>query len=129
LVSKDFVDDADDVFDADLGLNQVTICAELFATLALIFAGERGHHNNFDVFGLGGGTQNVEHIEATDFWHHDVADDQLGTLLDSHGQGFFAVSSGHDVVAFCEESYAVYFAEAFVVLNKHYLGHIDFIIP
>lgn len=111
------MDDAYDVFDTDLRFDQVAVRTELFAALALVFAGERGHHDNFNVFGFGRGTQNIQHVEAADLWHHDVADNQLRTFLDSHSQCFFAVGGGYDVVPFCQKPYAVYFAEAFVVLN------------
>jgi hypothetical protein len=44
----------DNVFDTDLRFDEIAVCAELFAAEALIFTAERGHHDNLDVFCLGG---------------------------------------------------------------------------
>ena len=74
-VAEYFVYGANNIFNADLGLNQVAVGTKCFAAFPLIFAAKGGHHDNFNVFRLGGGTQDIKHIEAADFWHHYVAYD------------------------------------------------------
>jgi hypothetical protein len=68
------VDGSDDVLDTDLGLYKVAVGTESYATGTLILAGERSHHDDFDVFGFGGGAEDVEHVKTTDFWHHNIGD-------------------------------------------------------
>lgn len=109
---------ADDILDAYLRLYEVAVGAERFAPLALVFAGKCGHHNDLDVFCLRGGAQNIKHVEAADFRHHDVADNQRGALFNSHGQRFLAVASRNDVVALGQQPHAVDFAQAFVVFYQ-----------
>jgi hypothetical protein len=46
------VDDADNVFDADLGFHKVAVSTERFTALALLLRAESGHHDYFDVFGF-----------------------------------------------------------------------------
>jgi len=58
-VGQYFVYHANNVFDANLRFYQVFIGAESLAAGALVFAGKRGHHNDFDVFGFGGGAQYI----------------------------------------------------------------------
>jgi hypothetical protein len=93
------VDSTNDIFDADLRFHEVTICTELDTTLALVFTGKRGHHNNFYIFCLGSRAQDIQHIKTTNLWHHDIADDQPWLFFDSHGKGFFPVASRNNVVA------------------------------
>ena len=68
------MDSADDVFDANLRFDEIAICAEGDATLALVFARECGHHDDFDVFCFGRTAQDIEHVKAADFWHHYITD-------------------------------------------------------
>jgi hypothetical protein len=42
-----------DVFYANLRLDEVAVGAECFAARALVFAAERGHHDDFYIFCLG----------------------------------------------------------------------------
>jgi hypothetical protein len=58
-----------------LGFNEIAIGTEGFAAGALVFTGERGHHDDFNIFRFGGAAEDVQHVKATNFWHHDVADD------------------------------------------------------
>jgi hypothetical protein len=44
--------------------------------------------------------EDVEHVKAADFRHHDIADDKLWTLFDCHGKRFFTVAGRDDVIAF-----------------------------
>jgi len=104
------MDGPDDVFDADLGLDQIAISAEGFAAGALILATERGHHDYFDVFGFGSGSKNIKHIETADLWHHHVAHDELRTFFDSHRKRFLTVAGRYDIVSFGEEAYAIDFS-------------------
>ena len=87
------MDGADDILDAYLRLDEVAVCSESDATLALIFAGKRGHHDDLDVFCLCGRAKNIEHVESADLWHHHVTDDKVRAILDGHGQRFFPVAS------------------------------------
>ena len=87
------MDGTDDVFDTYLRLDEVAVCSESDATLALILAGKRGHHDDLDVFCLCSRTQDIEHVESADLWHHHVTDDEIRAILDSHGQRFFPVAS------------------------------------
>ena len=86
------MNDTHDIFDPDLGFDEIAVGAESFAALALLFGRQSGHHDHFDVLGFGRGMQDVEHIKTTDFRHHHIADDELRTLLDCHSKRFFAVS-------------------------------------
>lgn len=117
------MDDTNDVFDTDLRFDDVTVGAERFAALALVVRAERGHHNDLDIFGLGGTAQDVEHVKTADFWHHDVADDQLWTFFDGHCQCFFAVAGRYDVIALGKETDAINIAQVFVIFDKHNLCH------
>jgi hypothetical protein len=74
----------------------------LFTPLALIFGAEGGHHDNLNVFCLCRRAEDVEHVKATDFWHHDVTDDELRPFFNGHSKRFFAVTSGYDVVPLCQ---------------------------
>jgi hypothetical protein len=47
------VDCTDNVFDAYLGFNKVTVGTEGFTAGALVLGTERGHHDDTNVFGLG----------------------------------------------------------------------------
>lgn len=49
----------DDVFDANLGFDEIFVGAEAFAAFALVFAREGGHHDDANFGGFGGGAQNV----------------------------------------------------------------------
>jgi hypothetical protein len=101
---------AHNIFDSDLGFDQVTVGAELFATLALVVARKCGHHNNFYIACFGGRTQNIEHVEPADLGHHHVTNDQVGPVFDCHCQCFFAVACRNDIVSFGQKSYAIDFA-------------------
>ena len=87
------MDDADDIFDTDLGFDKIAVGTELFTALALVFGAEGGHHNDADVFRLGRGAQDVEEVKTTNLRHHHIAHDELWTLFDGHGEGFFTVTS------------------------------------
>jgi hypothetical protein len=93
------VDRANDVFDAYLRFDQVAVGAKRFTARSLIFTGKSGHHDYFDRFSLCRRAQNVEHIKAADFWHHNIADDKLWPLFDCHRERFFTVSGGNYVVS------------------------------
>lgn len=69
------MDSSDDIFNADLGFDKVTVGAEGFAAGTLVFTRERCHHDDFNVFRFRGTAEDVQHVKAADFWHHDVADD------------------------------------------------------
>jgi hypothetical protein len=84
----------------------------------LIFAGKRGHHDNFNVFCFGCGTEDIEHVETADFWHHNVANDKGRTFFNCHSKCRLAVASRDDVVAFGEQTYAVDFAQALIILYQ-----------
>lgn len=58
-VAKNIMDSVDDIFDADLRFNKVAIGTEVLAALALVFAGESGHHDDADGGGFWGGAQDV----------------------------------------------------------------------
>lgn len=84
---------ANDILDPHLGFDEITVGTESFAAGTLVLAGECGHHNNLDVLGLGSAPENVEHVKATNLWHHHVTDNQVRTFFDSHSQGLFAITS------------------------------------
>jgi hypothetical protein len=84
----------------------------------LVFAGKRRHDNHPNIFGLCCRTQDIKHIKAADFWHHDVADDKLWPFFYRHSEGFFTVASRDNVVAFGEQTDAINFSQAFVIFYK-----------
>jgi hypothetical protein len=106
-ITEDFVDSADDVFDANLRFDEIAICAEGDATLALVFARECGHHDDFDVFCFGRTAQDIEHVKAADFWHHYVTHYQAWTVFDCHRKCLFPIAGGNDIVSFREEADAI----------------------
>jgi len=101
------VDSADDVFDPHLRLYEIAIGTERFPACPLIFAGECGHHDNFDIFCFSSRTQNIQHIETADLRHHDIANNELRSFLNRHSQGLFPVASRYDVIPFSKKPHAV----------------------
>jgi hypothetical protein len=89
-----------DVFNSDLRLNEVAIGTKAFTSLTLIFAAEGGHHNHLDTLCLSCRSQDIEHVESADLWHHHVTNNKIRTILDRHGQCFFAVARRDNIVSF-----------------------------
>jgi len=58
-----------------------------------------GYDDHFDVFGLSGRPQNIQHVKARNLGHHHVTDDQGRAFFDSHSQSLFTVARRNDVVA------------------------------
>lgn len=106
-----------DVFDANLRFYKVTVGTKGFTASTLVFTGKRGHHDHLNVFCLGGATKDIEHVKATDLWHHDVTDDKVRTLFNSHSECFFTVAGGNNSIPFGLKTDSINFAEAFVVFN------------
>jgi hypothetical protein len=86
--------------------------------VTLIFAGKRGHHNNFNVACFGGASKNIKHVEAGNFWHHNVTDDKSRSIFDSHSKRFFTIPGRNDVVTLCEKTNTINFSQAFVVFDQ-----------
>jgi hypothetical protein len=91
-VAQNLVNCSYDIFYANLRFNQITVGTESLAASTLIFAGKRGHHNYLYIFCFGGRTKNVEHVEAANFWHHNIADDKLRALFNCHSKRFFPIA-------------------------------------
>jgi hypothetical protein len=73
----------------------------------LFFARQGRHHDNLDVFCFSSAAEDIEHVKSTDFWHHDIAQNQVWTILDRHCQSLFPITGGDDVVAFRKEADAI----------------------
>ena len=106
------------IFDADLRLHEVAIGAKCFTALTLVFATEGGHHDDFYATRFGGAAENVEHIKATDFWHHDIGNDERRSVFDGECQRFLAVPCTDDIVAFCEQPHPIDFAQTLVIFYQ-----------
>ena len=121
-ITKDVVHGAHHIFNPNLRFDEVAVCSQCLAAHALVLAGECRHDNHLDAARLGGATQDIEHVEATNLGHHHIADDELRTFFDSHGECFFPIASRHDVIPLGQQAYSVYFAQAFVVFDKQNLN-------
>jgi hypothetical protein len=86
------VDCANNILDTNLRFHKVAVGSKRDTSLALIFARECCHHDDFYVFGLGGAAQNVQHVKTTDLWHHYITDNEVRTVFDGHSERFFAVA-------------------------------------
>ena len=99
-IAKKLVDGSYDVFDANLTFDKITVSTERLATLALIFGGKGGHHDDLDIFGLWSRADDVKHVKTGDFGHHDVGDNKVRAFADGRSESFFAVASRYDVITF-----------------------------
>lgn len=86
------MDGSNDIFDTNLGFHEIAVSAEGFAASALVVARKSGHHNDFNIFGFRRTTKDIEHIKATNFWHHNITDDKSWAFFDSNSEGLFPVA-------------------------------------
>lgn len=111
------LDALDDVSDHNLGFDEVIVDTEGFGAFFVGFLAEGGQHDDLEVGGFRGITEDVEDVEAADFGHHNIEEDQFWLVRKGGGEGVFPVGDAANVEAFGLEAGYVNIGEGVIVLD------------
>jgi hypothetical protein len=115
---EQFVGSGNDIFQSDLGFNEVFVSSKLFGPGAVFCLAKGGQHDHASLLKAVSITQDVEHFKAADLGHHDIRNNQVWFFFGSHCQGRLTVGCGYDFVAFGFHTRLVDLAQISVVFDK-----------
>ncbi len=81
IFGEKFLGDFYNIFERNLRLHQVAVGAQTVGALLVVALAKGSQHDDFDVLEAVGVTEDVEHLKAADFGHHDIRNDQVGGLI------------------------------------------------
>lgn len=81
-------------------LHEVTVGSQGVGPGFILGLAECSEHNNFGMLKTLGISKDVEHLEPTDAWHHNVGNDKFWLFFFGNHKRLFAVHGRYDVIAF-----------------------------
>jgi hypothetical protein len=128
FIAKHFMDGINHVFNADLGLHEIAVRTKVLATSALVIARKGGHHDNFNLSSFWLGAQNIKHVKAGDFRHHDIRNNKIWFFLNGECESLLTIAGGNNIVTLGGQPNAVDFSQGLFVLDQHNFAHTSLIL-